>query len=357
MSWEFVNCGNTEYAIDFAVVERICRSYYTAKYQYDYAREIKLSDSKWYNPLSWWLPDVSNIEVNWEKVTGNADQHARNDTYIMQHDAPSSAPSIAYKLAELIEETAIYKEKYLDWMGNVQTQNMANINDAVEDYEAHVETAKLVRDLSAEGLMVGAAVLSGGAAVTVLGAGSFLKGTAKFQDTGSIGAGLMEGAGSFVFGYVKLGKKFSLKQDVVLAIVQAPYKAYTEIVGGMSFTGAVLTGSLKLTSPAVERLFKIAPAKSLFDRVAVPWVVKLSDENVTSELLTRYAGKVAQNIMIEKKGRNALLDMMNQTATVAPQRGQMAARQKSIINETTISTRRLLNLAFVNMNKGIGNGW
>jgi hypothetical protein len=35
----------------------------------------------------------------------------------------------------------------------------------------------------------------------------------------------MEGAGSFVFAYVKLGKSFSFKQDMILALVQAPYKA------------------------------------------------------------------------------------------------------------------------------------
>lgn len=133
MSWEFIKCGNTEYAIDFGVVERIWHSYLLAKYQYDYAYEITLSDSKWYNPFSWSLPNITNIEVNWEKVTSLADYEAKNETWFMLRDAPTSAPSIAWKLAEIIEETAIYKEKYLDWMGNVQTQNMANINDAVED--------------------------------------------------------------------------------------------------------------------------------------------------------------------------------------------------------------------------------
>jgi hypothetical protein len=72
---------------------------------------------------------------------------------------------------------------------------------------------------------------------------------------------------------VKLGKSFSLKQDMVIALVQAGWKTGTELVGGDTFSKAALSGALKLTGPGVDRLFKIGPAKSFFDKVAVPmWV-------------------------------------------------------------------------------------
>jgi hypothetical protein len=174
----------------------------------------------------------------------------------LRYDAYSSPNSLSsnpssWDLDWRIDEAARYKELFVDWMGDVQMQNMHNITKAVEDYESQIEIAKFVRDTSADGLMVGASVMSGGAALAFTGAGSFLKGTAMFQDTGSVGAGVMEGVGSFVFAYVKLGKTFSLKQDMVLALVQAPYKTGTELAGGASFGRAALIGALKLTGPFV----------------------------------------------------------------------------------------------------------
>jgi hypothetical protein len=285
MAYELVQSGSTQFAIDWSVVRRLVRSHYLAYHQLNYGQEVTLSDSCWYNPLSWSLPDVSHIEVDWDAVRRRTEADTDMEMRDMAMQARNNAAAVAYRVESMIETATRNKESFLDWMGDVQTQNTANINRAVDDYQAHIEVARFVRDTSADGLMVGASVMSGGAALAVMGAGSTLKGTAKFQDTGSVGASIMEGAGSFVFAFVKLGKTFSFKQDMVLALVQGTYKSGTELVAGASVGKAALSGALKLTGPAVDQLFQLTPSKTLFDRVAVPITIwrKTIDESGSSE--------------------------------------------------------------------------
>jgi hypothetical protein len=207
--------------------------------------------------------------------------------------------------------------------------------------------------------MVGAAVMTGGAGTAVLAGGSFLKGTAKFQDTGSALAGVMEGAGSFVFAYVKLGKTFSFKQDMVLVLVQAPWKTGTELVGGDSFGSAALKGALKLTGPSVDRLIRLGPTKTIFDKAAVPVVITYGDKNVAANLFGREASKFTQSQLIEKNARKKIqsafaspTDTATATATTTgPRAGQ------GIIDDATLTNKFLLYFGFVNMELGIGRGW
>jgi hypothetical protein len=364
MAYELVQSGSTQFSIDWSIVRRLVRSHYLAYHQLRDAQEVTLSDSHWYNPFSWSLPDVSHIEVDWDAVGRRTDADTDLEMRDMTAQARGNAAAVAYRVESLIETAARNKESFVDWMGDVQTRNMKNVDQAVDDYESHIEVARFVRDTSADGLMVGASVMSGGAALAVMGAGSTLKGTAKFQDTGSAGAAVLEGTGSFVFAFVKLGKSFSFKQDMLLALVQAPYKAGTELVGGASVGKAALSGALKLTGPAVDQLFKLSPSKTLFDRVAVPitiWRKTIDEpghqqwENVADEVLRKFAKEVTQKRGIEGAGKNAILRMGSSGASA--EGGESSCRPGSVIAEATLTNKYLLYMAFVNMNYGIGRGW
>jgi len=357
MAYESVYNGTKQFLIDWDVVRRLLRSYWTACLQYNYGQEVTMSDSHWYNPMSWALPDVSHVEVDWDALRRDVQNDADGDLREMRERAKFDAASVAKELDGRIDEAARYKELFLDWMGDCQTKNMHNINKAVDDYQSAVDVAKFVRDTSADGLMVGASVMSGGAAVGFMGAGSFLKGEAKFQDTGSVGAGVMEGAGSFVFAYVKLGKNFSFKEDMVLALVQAPYKGGTELVGGATLSEAALSGALKLTGPSVDRLFRIGPAKSLFDKVAVPIVITYEGKNVASAFLSKFAAKMVQSRGIEKAGKKMLLNLGSSPKEDGVTSNDQLRRPGRLIDETTITNKYLLYLAYVNMDNGIGRGW
>lgn len=306
-----------------------------------------MSESHWYNPMSWALPDVSHAEVPWESVREYSERFTADDLRDMRAAvASNSAAAVARRLEEMIDVTGQKKEAFADWMGTLQTQNMQAISKAVDDYQSNVEIAKFVRDASAEGLMVGASVMTGGAAVAALGGASFFKGACKFQDTDSVGAAVMEGVGSFAFAYVKLGKSFSFKENMVLAFVQAPYKAGTELVGGESMGKALLKGGLKLTGPVTEAFFKLPPAKTLFDKVAVPIVITYQGQNVAATVLAKFTDKV------QAKGVEV---WATKNPSEKPQPAGGARGQ--IVAQATLSDKYLLYLAFVNMEKGIGRGW
>jgi hypothetical protein len=353
MGYELLVSGQTQFAIDWDIVSRIVRSYHTANLQLAYAREITMSQSHWYNPMTWSLPGISHVEVDWDKVHAIADACATQDVRNMRTEAKYNAGRIARRLDSLIDITALRKETFIDWIGTVQTQNMVSIGKAIGDYESNVEIAQFVRDTSADGLMVGASVMTGDTAVAALGGAAFVKGTCRFQDTASVGASVMEGAGSFAFAYVKLGKSFTAGQDMALALVQAPWTNGTELVGGSTISRAVAGGALKLTGPSSEALFKVGPAKTLFDKVAVPIVINYGGENVASKFLSRLAGDALQSRGGEAAGRsgNGNGSSADAAAATGPRRpGQLIA-------ESTLSNKVLLDLAFVNTQKGIGRGW
>jgi hypothetical protein len=350
MGYELLTNGQTQFAIDWDIVSRLVRSYHTARLQMVYAREVTMSNSHWYNPMTWSLPAISHVEVDWDKVRRDADSLALADVRNMRTEAKYNAARIARRLEDLIELTAERKETFVNWIGTVQTQNMESINKAIADYESGAEIAKFVRDTSADGLMVGASVMTGSAAVEALGGASFFKGTCQFQDTGNVGTTVMRGAGTFAFAYVRLGKQF--KQDMVLALVQAPYFTGTELVGGSTVSKAVAASALKLTAPSAERLFRLGPAKTLFDKVAVPIVVTYGGEHVTSAFLSKLVEKGARGA--DDAGRKALNGGSNPSDDAAHLEPR---RQGQVIDQSTVSTKFLLHLAFVNMDKGIGRGW
>jgi hypothetical protein len=355
MSYEVIKNGSTEFWVDWSVMRRLVRSYWMARLQYYNAREVPMSDSHWYNPMSWSLPEVSTLEVDWPYVRANIDSRTDDDVQQMRERASYQAADVAHQIEDLIDEAGSYKDKYMDWMGTVQSRNAQAIDHAVDDYQSQIEVAKFVRDSCADGLMVGASVMSGGAAVAVMGGGSFLKGTAKFEDTGSIGAGVMEGAGSFVFAYVKLGQKWSFKEDMVLALVQAVYKTDTELVGGATLGKAALSGALKLTGPGVDRLFKLGPMKTIFDKAAVPIVITYGGENVASQFLGKASSTMVQKRGIEGAGKNWILAPGSSSDNGASNRGSF--QQGQLMADATITSKYLLYMAYVNMALGIGRGW
>ena len=81
-------------------------------------------------------------------------------------------------------------------------QSSESISNNVEGWETALAVAQFTRDTSATILVVGAGLLSGGAALGVLGAGSVLRGTATYQDTGNVGAAVINGTGTFIVGMV-----------------------------------------------------------------------------------------------------------------------------------------------------------
>src|SRR5688572_583056 len=98
MGYEPLANGQTQFAVDWDIVGRLVRSYHTANLQLTYAREITMSESHWYNPMTWSLPDISHVEVDWDAVRADADSYARADVRNMRVEAKYNAPRIARRL-------------------------------------------------------------------------------------------------------------------------------------------------------------------------------------------------------------------------------------------------------------------
>ena len=103
-----------------------------------------------------------------------------------------------------------------------QSDTYFSIDSAVEGAKTAESVLTFVRDTSATILLAGAAVLSGGQALAVLGAASGIKGFGKWEDTGKVGLAIVEGAGTFVVGALTIkapGVSVSSANDKILVFV------------------------------------------------------------------------------------------------------------------------------------------
>ena len=143
-----------------------------------------------------------------------------------------------------------------------------------------------------------------------------------------------------------------MKNEAPPSAAAAPPPVITD---APTISKAVASGAVKLIGPSSDALFKLGPAKTLFDKVAVPIVINYGGENVASKFLSTLASETLQSRVIERAARNgggnAAHSPTDESAATGPRRGGQ------LIDESTLSSRFLLHLAFVNMQKGIGRGW
>jgi hypothetical protein len=149
---------------------------------------------------------------------------------------------------------------------------------------------------------------------------------------------------------VKLGKSFSFKQDMILALVQAPYKAGTEIVSGATVGKATVSGALKLTGPAINSIFKN------LEKAPMPIVITYGGKDVAAKFISKMVGTLVQKRGIEDYGKSKILTLW--PSDTADDHGESPLhRNGQVVAEATLNNKYLLYLAFVNQEKGIGRGW
>ncbi len=119
--------------------------------------------------------------------------------------------SAAFEILANARMDAVHKEAVVRHMQDEASSRTArNLDSAVNTAEAGLEGARFTRDLSANVLIIGSSLIAPGsgaavASVAALAAGSALQGTGTYQDTGNIGAAVLQGTTSFVFGLIPLG--------------------------------------------------------------------------------------------------------------------------------------------------------
>jgi hypothetical protein len=104
--------------------------------------------------------------------------------------AASAMQPILQDLASKMAEAAEARRSLTERMHSAQRKTMRNVEASVHIGEIGVEVATKLRNLSAEGLMFGAGIFSGGTAIALAGGGgALLKGFGTYQDAGYTHAG------------------------------------------------------------------------------------------------------------------------------------------------------------------------
>jgi len=360
MAYSMVKCVGTEYAVDWEVVERFCLSYWKTYYQLRYSETIRMSESTWYNPFSWKLPDIANLEVDWNAVRGSATRACAGDMFAYSRKASSSMRDIAWDVKYKVEQTTVLRRRFVEQLKEIQSANLAAVEKSGNEYTGMIEAARFIRDTSADVVAIGSTIATGGAAASLLGASSVMKGVGKYQDTGKAGASILYGGGSILLGAFKVGgSTLTPVREYALIIAQGTLESGTSLAAGDSFGKAMETGGLKIASSgAAQALFSTESVKRVVARIPVPmnvWVKKQDDGinkmlvDESSELL----GKVGKKLT--EKGTKAALGAAPRSPTPRP--SQPATVQSGFLDEVPLEQMLLLYLAIVNMEKGIGRGW
>lgn len=153
----------------------------------------------------WIGPDLVTVDINFNGLRAAKDAEAPVLYDDLANGMLYDAGHCFQRLVEMREATKNAAETLARMQREASRETMQNIDRSVGRGEVGLRAATVVRDLSATTLVVGATFLSGGTALGVLGAGSALKGTGTYQDTGNVGAALVDGTFTFVVGVIGVG--------------------------------------------------------------------------------------------------------------------------------------------------------
>jgi hypothetical protein len=335
MTYKVYETAQGSFAVDWPTCVQFIRSYHRSKLQLDCSREARESQST-INPLSWGLPDLFYVEVDRQRENNEIPSLVLAEAYRLGAAATFESKGIdnlVRELQRMKHQTQRYNTTFKDRMRSASQKSMRQIANSVETYQTAVEGAKIVRDLSGSILMGAATVVTGGGAgVAVAAAGTALKTTAKYQDTGSAGAAVVEASQQIVCTVIPIarGAKMGSAVKVVIGTVADTGKALLE---GKSIGKAIAVGSVNLITGPAGTAAK-SRLEGLLGKIAAPVIVKVVEDN---------AKKFVQG-KIKKLGTNTSADIVPQGSD-------------NEFSELAFEDELLLKLAIMDMSKGVGRSW
>lgn len=177
----------------------------------------------------------------------------------------------------------------------MQQEASRQTNDAINRVQNYIQTwktgATVVRDLSADILIIGATFLSGGTAAAALGGDSVMKGGFKFEDKKLAGdttgdalvAGSIEASTDLVVGAVQMGSASVVKTAFTAGTAEAKTAAGVLVVVGAEIDGATEFAKAAIDGKSVRQGLIAAGTRAGLDIVAGP----LLDRAFPSESLSR----------------------------------------------------------------------
>jgi hypothetical protein len=184
----------------------------------------------------WFGPDLVSVDINFDGFRREKDDqtplfHDRHVDMIL-----ADCQTAFRELTQVREETVRSTRRLREMQQAASSETMGNIDRSVRRGEIGAEGARVVRDLSAGVLVVGATFLSGGTALAVLGGGSALKGTGTYQDTGNVGAAMLDATATFTVGAIGIGAAAASTTNAASAVARP---------GLMARAGQATTGGMR----------------------------------------------------------------------------------------------------------------
>ena len=292
------------YFVDYDLIDRIVHD--SAFLQKKNSSAKRKSEKE-----GWGLPEIYHYDVNYKEARSHAELSRASfnafrkvSAFYQNTRSRSSQLPTGAKIEELKEQLFSMEKSGRDArqqlkkkIDDASRDSMKNINGKVEDWGTAVEVAKFTRNASADIILVGSAVVTGGASTVAIGAGgSLMKGAFKYQDTGNVAAGVMEASVSFVTVVIP-GPKDGMSKGMVRALLFT--KAQTEFVGntavglaeGKSLGEASLSAGIDVALGAAAGKLKgaLIPEdqmkqllKASMNNIAIPVGLGLMDRSVAT---------------------------------------------------------------------------
>lgn len=316
MTKEILNLPDGQWYVDWTAVRRITRSYATQRSILRNGKQTTTEERDWYNPFSWAMPDVVAYEVDWDG------QRRDRDTLTLVMMAgmramPEQRGGAGFRsfLRDVVTETGSRKAEIRTKLRQSSEITKQNIARSAGNYETLIDAAKFTRDASATTVLIGATVLSGGAAVGVAGAGTAatgslgagiafsgagatLKGVAKYQDNTHLDSekrlagAVMETTSVFLLNSIKVGQAHAalkgvantgtakFAEDLTIGFIEVGLDASQSLIEGKSLAEASNTAIAKqvvstASGKLIEKVFATDPMKRLISRLPIPATPKL----------------------------------------------------------------------------------
>jgi hypothetical protein len=319
--------------VDVAGVRQLIRSYVRSA---ALARRSQLvADTQALGPMGTFKLTTFTIQTDYSGVTSDINNQSlpilKDFDVKLRTSGKKAFDFLVLKRNETVNLNNAFREKQLD--ASMRT------SDAVNRVQGNIEWWKnkvtLVRDASADFLMVGATFLSGGTAVAVLGGASFLKGSFTFEDkklagtsTGNaVAAGTIEASTDLIVGAISLGTGPAIKTAIatksassavgagVLVVMGAQIDATSEfakaVIDGKSVRqGLIAAGTragIDLVSAGIGSSLDAAFSSAKLARLSFP--ITITRSSTETESLTKLAlntgGALGEDKVVSIAGENS----------------------------------------------------
>lgn len=274
----------------------------------------------------WIGPDLVTVDINFDGFRREKDSTAP-ELYQSVTQGILDNPDVAFgSIIQMRRETRTNSDELRTMQQGASREIMANIETSVSRGELGVDVARTVRDISATTLVVGATFLSGGTALAVLGGGSALKGTSTYQDTGNVGAAVLDASATFTIGAIGIGAagpSSSAATTMMSRVGQASSSTMRQAVtqhvrqnGAIILVGAGLNAQFEMAKGLVQgqtmsQALRGAATRfgvdvltggilgPVLDKCALPVAVRLVTDNVSSAMGDRTVSAAAAPVQAQ----------------------------------------------------------